>query len=144
MVLQLLFLFLIFLLFVLEKSSRDHSSFFSLGETKKKLSIEVSSLKTGLVLRQDELESERQDRQTVEQALCAQVVEVGKRRDDAMAVMQEAFEKAESLRRECDGTPGSLWTFVGLLYLCFVFALIYYFDPLSEGIKRSSWITSRR
>jgi hypothetical protein len=61
-----------------------------------------------------------------------------------MAAMQEASEKVESLKRECDGTPGSLWTFVGLLYLCFVFALICCFDQLSEGIKKSSWIMSRR
>jgi hypothetical protein len=62
----LLFLFLIFLLFMLEKSfSWDHSSFFSSGETEKKLSFEVSSLKMELVLRQAELESESQDCQTV-------------------------------------------------------------------------------
>jgi hypothetical protein len=52
---------------VLEKSSSwDHSSFFGLGEIEKKLSFEVSSLKMELVLRQAELESERQDRQTIE------------------------------------------------------------------------------
>jgi hypothetical protein len=129
---------------MLVKSSWDHSSFFSSGETKNKLSIEVSSLKARLVLCQIELKSEHQDRQTIKQALRAQVVEAVKRRDDAIAIMQEASEKAESLKRECDGTPGSLWTIVGLLYLCFVFTLIYCFDPLSKGIKRSSWITSRR
>jgi hypothetical protein len=51
---------------MLEKSfSWDHSSFFSSGETEKKLSFEVSSLKMELVLRQAELESESQDCQTV-------------------------------------------------------------------------------
>jgi hypothetical protein len=85
---------------VLEKSfSRDHSSFFGSGETEKKLSFEVSSLKMELVLHQDELESERQDHQLVEQALRAQVVEAGKRREDALATVQEASEKAESLKR---------------------------------------------
>jgi hypothetical protein len=84
----LLFLFLIFLLFMLEKSfSRDHSSFFGLGETKKKFSFEVNSLKTELVLHQAELESERQDYQTVKQALRAEVVEAGKRRDNTMAAV---------------------------------------------------------
>jgi hypothetical protein len=92
----------------LEKSfSRDHSSFFGSVETEKKLSFEVSSLKTELVLHQAKLESERQDCQTVEQALRAQVVEAGKRRDDALAAVQEAYEKAESLKKECEGTPSS-------------------------------------
>jgi hypothetical protein len=59
----------------------------------------------------------------VEQALRAHVVEAGKRRDDAMVAMQEASEKAESLKRECEGTSGSLWTFVRLLYLLLLYLL---------------------
>jgi hypothetical protein len=61
MVVQLLlFLLLTFLFFLLEKSfSQDHSSFFGPGEIEKKLSFEVSSLKTELALRQNELELER-------------------------------------------------------------------------------------
>jgi hypothetical protein len=91
-----------------------------LGETEKKLSFEVSSLKTELVLRQAELELERQDHQTVEQALRTQVVEAGKRRDDALAAMQEASEKAKSLKRECEGTPSSF------LFLCFFISIILF------------------
>jgi hypothetical protein len=60
----------------------------------------VSSPKTELVLHQAELESERQDRQTAEQALRAQVIETGKRKAKVMAAIQEASEKAESLKRE--------------------------------------------
>jgi hypothetical protein len=33
--------------------------------------------------------------------------------------VQEVSEKVESLKRECDGTPGSLWAFVSLLCICF-------------------------
>jgi hypothetical protein len=47
----------------------------------------VSNLKAELVLRQTKLESERHDHQTVEQALHTQVVEVGKRKDEAMATV---------------------------------------------------------
>jgi hypothetical protein len=57
---------------MLEKSfSWDHSSFFGSGETEKKLSFEVSSLKIEPILHQVELESKRQDRRTVKQALRA-------------------------------------------------------------------------
>jgi hypothetical protein len=55
--------FLIFFLFRWEKSfSRDHSSFFGLGETNKKLAFELSQLKAELASKEVELDSERQGR----------------------------------------------------------------------------------
>jgi acyl-CoA thioesterase len=100
--------FLTIFFFLLEKSvSHDHSSFFGSGEIEKKLAFEVSNLKMELVLCQAKLESERHDRQTVEQALHAQVIATGKRKDDAMSAVQEASEKAEILKKECDGNLGS-------------------------------------
>jgi hypothetical protein len=85
---------------LLEKSfSRDHSNFFGSGEIEKKLAFEVSNLKVELVIHRAKLEPERHDHQTVEQALHAQVIEVGKRKDEAMAAIQEASEKAEMLKK---------------------------------------------
>ena len=58
--------------------SHDHTGFFFLSETEKKLSSKVSTLKAKLDLCQAELETERQMHQKEEKALRAQVVEAEK------------------------------------------------------------------
>ena len=64
--------------------SRDHTGFFFLSKTEKKLSSEVSALKTELDLYRAEMETERQMHQREEQALRARVVEVEERWDAAV------------------------------------------------------------
>ena len=63
--------------------SRDHTGFFFSSKTEKKLSSEVSALKTELDLCRAEMETERQMHQKEEKALRAQVVEARKQRDAA-------------------------------------------------------------
>ena len=58
--------------------SRDHTDFFFSSKTKKKLSSEVSALKTELDLCRAELETERQTHQKEEKSLRARVVEAEK------------------------------------------------------------------
>ena len=116
-----MFIFLLFLclfsFFLLVQSfSQDHTSFFFSSETKKKLSSELSALKTDLGLCQAELEAEHQMHQKEEQALRARVVEAEKQRD---AAIQEALKNSESMKnleaakKECNGIAGS---FCFLLY----------------------------
>jgi hypothetical protein len=51
------------------------------------------------------MEIEHQTHQREEKALCAWVIEVEERRKTAI---QEALEKVEAMKRECDGIPSSL------------------------------------
>ena len=81
----LLFLCLVFLsLFFVQSFSQDHTDFFFSSETEKKLSSEVSALKTEVDLCRAEMETERQMHQREEQALHARVVEAEERRDAAV------------------------------------------------------------
>ena len=64
--------------------SWDHTGSFFLSKTEKKLSFEVSALKTELDLCRAEMETERQTHQGEEQALRVQVVEAEKQRDAAI------------------------------------------------------------
>ena len=64
--------------------SRDHTGFFFSSETEKKLSSEVSALKTELDLYRAEMETERQTHQKEEKALRARVVEIEEHRDAAV------------------------------------------------------------
>ena len=78
-----MFIFLLFLclfsLFLLVQSfSRDHSGFFFSSKTEKKLSSELSALKTELGLCQVGMEAERQTHQKQEKTLRARVVEAEK------------------------------------------------------------------
>ena len=91
--------------------SHDHTGFFFSSKTEKKLSSEVSALKTKLDLCRAEMETERQTHQKEEKALRAQVVKAEGRRD---AAVQEAFKNAEAMKKECNGIAGS---FCFLLYL---------------------------
>ena len=79
-----LFLCLFSLFLFVQSFSRDHTSFFFSSETEKKLSSEVSALKTELDLCRAEMETERQTHQKDEQALRARVVEAEKQRDAAI------------------------------------------------------------
>jgi hypothetical protein len=93
--------------FLWEKSfSQDHSSFFGSGETKKKLTFELSQLKAYLASKEVELDSERQGRQDYERALRVQIIEAEQRRDEAMAALRESSGKCEGLK-ECEGTLSS-------------------------------------
>jgi predicted nucleic acid-binding Zn-ribbon protein len=58
-----------------------HADFFFLTETEKKLSSEISALKTKLDPCRAEIEAERQTHQREERALRAQVIEAEERRD---------------------------------------------------------------
>jgi hypothetical protein len=105
-------------LFLREKSfSQDHSSFFWLGETEKKLSFELSQLKAQLASKEVEMDSERQ--QDSERALHTQIIEAEQRRDEAMAALWESFGKCEGLK-ECEGTLSSF------LFLCFFISIIMF------------------
>jgi hypothetical protein len=75
-----------------------------LTETEKKLTFEISVLKTDLDLSRAEMEIERQNHQRKEKALHAQVIKTEERRK---AVVQEALEKVEAMKKECDGIPSS-------------------------------------
>ena len=88
--------------------SQDHTSFFFSSKTEKKLSSEVSALKTELDLCRAEMETERQTHQREEQVLRARVVEAEKQRDAAV----------EAMKNECNGIAGS---FCFLLYSNFPF-----------------------
>ena len=88
--------------------SWDHTGFFFSSESEKKLSSEVSALRTELDLYRAKMETEHQTHKKEEKALRAQVVEVGKQRDAAV----------EAMKNECNGIAGS---FYFLLYLNFPF-----------------------
>ena len=92
-----LFLCLFSLSLFVQSFSRDHTGFFFSSETEKKLSSEVSALKTELDLCRAEMETERQTHQKEEQALRARVVEAEKQRDVAV----------EAMKNECNGIAGS-------------------------------------
>ena len=64
--------------------SQDHTGFFFFSEIEKKLSSEVSVLKTELDLCRAKMETERQTHQREEQALHARVVEAKEQRDAAV------------------------------------------------------------
>ena len=135
----LLFLCLVFLSLFVQSFSHDHTSFFFSSKTEKKLSSEVSTLKTELDLCRAEMESERQTHQKEEQPLCAWVVEAEERRDVAV---QEALKNVEAMKKECNGIAGSfLFPFVfkfPFLLTCFLVpgpALRVEKQKLSEGIE---------
>ena len=87
----------LFLSLFVQSFSRDHTSFFFLSETEKKLSSKVSSLKAELDLCWAEMETERQTHQKKEKALRARVVEAKKQRDAVV----------EAMKNECNGIMGS-------------------------------------
>jgi hypothetical protein len=124
----LLLLFLISFFFMWEKSfSWDHSNFFGLDETKKKLAFELSQLKAELASKEAELDTECQGRQTSERALRTQVIEVEQRRDEVMAVLRESSGKSDRLMKECEGIPSSyiicfLLSFISLFFICLTFS----------------------
>jgi hypothetical protein len=73
-------------------------------ETKKKLTSEISVLKMDLDLSRAEMEIECQTHQRKEKALRAQVIEAEEWRK---AAIQEALEKVEAMKKECDSIPSS-------------------------------------
>ena len=117
----LLFLCLFSFFLLVQSFSRDHTGFFFSSETEKKLSSELSALKTDLGLCQAELEAERQTHQKEEKSLRAQVVEAERQRD---AAIQEALKNSkamknlEAAKKECNGMAGS---FRFLMYSNFPF-----------------------
>jgi hypothetical protein len=90
-----------------------------LTETEKKLTSEISALKTDLDLYRSEMEIKHQTHQREEKTLCAQVIEVEEQRK---ATVQDALEKVEAMKKECDGIPSS-FVFCSFFLL---FALLYY------------------
>jgi uncharacterized coiled-coil DUF342 family protein len=112
-----------------------------LGETKKKLSFELSQLKVKLANKVVELDIERQGRQTSERALHAQVNEVEQRRDDVVATLRESSEKSDMLKKECEGILSSymicfLLSFTSLFFICLTFS--NWLDQPSVEISKSS------
>ena len=101
--------------FFVQSFSRDHTGFFFSSKTKKKLSSNVSTLKTELDLCRAKMETERQTHQKEEKALRAWVVEAEEWRD---AAVQEALKNVEAMKNECNGIAGS---FCFLLYSNFSF-----------------------
>jgi hypothetical protein len=80
------------------------------------------------------MEIERQTRQREEKALCAQVIEVEERRK---AAVQDALEKVEAMKKECDGIPSSLVLcpfFLLLTPFCLIF-LYCLVQPFEETSK---------
>jgi hypothetical protein len=82
--------------------SRDQSSFFGLGEVKKKLVFEVNHLKVELVVKQVDLEAERQGCQNLEGVLHAQVAKLEKQKEDVLAALKEESEKCDDLKKDFD------------------------------------------
>ena len=80
----LLFFYLVFLSLFVQPFSRDHTGFFFSSKSKKKLSSEVTALKTELDLCRAKMETKHQMHQREEQALHARVVEAEKQRDAAV------------------------------------------------------------
>ena len=102
------------------------ASFFS-SKTEKKLSFELSALKTELGLCQAEMEAERQTHQKEEQGLRARVVEAKKPRDAAIQEAlknSEAMKNLEAVKKECNGIASSFVSFCSqtsfLLTCCLV------------------------
>jgi hypothetical protein len=60
-------------------------------------------LKAELASKQAELDSEHQGCQITEEALCAQIGDSERRKDDALATLKEAFERSDSFKRDCEG-----------------------------------------
>ena len=116
----LLFLCLFSLFLFVQSFSRDHIGFFFSSETEKKLSSELSALKTELDLCRAEMEAEHQTHQKEEQALHARVVETEKQRDAAV----------ESMKNKCKGVAGSACFF---LYFDFFFFADLFFGALSSS-----------
>jgi hypothetical protein len=126
---------LFFFLFVLfgQSFSWDHVDFFFLTKTEKKLTFEISALKTDLDLYRFEMEVERQTHQREEKTLRAQVIEVEERRK---ATIQEALEKVEALKRECDSIMSSLVLCPSFLLLAPFYLIFFYY--LVQPFKKTS------
>ena len=109
--------------------SRNYSSFSGSSEAKKKLASEVDLLKADLASRQAELEVERQGRQVTEGALRAQIGESERRKNDALATLQEASEKSEGFKKDCEGIRD-----------LFIFHLFSLFICLSDFLTHASCV----
>jgi hypothetical protein len=94
-------------------SLRITLAFFGSGETKKKLSFELSQLKAQLASMEVELDSERQGCQDSKRVLYTQIIEAEQRRDEAMVALRDSSRKCEGLK-ECEGTPSSFCLFASL------------------------------
>jgi undecaprenyl pyrophosphate synthase len=103
--------------------SRDHVDFFFSTEIEKKLTSEISALKTDLDLYHFEMDIERQTHQWEEKALRAQVIE---REEQKKTAVQEALEKVEAMKRECEGIPSS-FVFSSFFLLLAPFCLIFFY-----------------
>jgi hypothetical protein len=114
---------LFFFLFILfgQSFSQDHIDFFFSTKTEKKLTYEISALKTDLDLYRFEMEIERQTHQREEKALCAQVIEAEEQRK---AAVQYALKKVEAMKKECDGIPSS-FVFCSFFLLLAPFCLLF-------------------
>ncbi|XP_066320053.1 uncharacterized protein [Miscanthus floridulus] len=100
-------LLLIFLDYCIDQLHSFQGFFFS-SKTEKKLSFELSVLKTELDLCRAKMEAERQTHQKEEQALHARVVETEKQRDAAIqeaSKNSEAMKNLETVKKECN----ALW-----------------------------------
>jgi hypothetical protein len=83
----------------------------------------LSQLKAELASKEAELDSERQGRQNSERVLRAQVIEAEQRRDDAMVALQESSRKFDSLKKECEGIPSSIFDLFSLISYFYVLYL---------------------
>jgi hypothetical protein len=80
------------------------------------------------------MEIEHQTHQWEEKVLCAQVIEVEEWRKTAV---QEALEKVEAMKRECDGILSSLvlcpfFLFLTPFYLIFFYYLVQPFKKTNK------------
>jgi hypothetical protein len=76
-----------------------------------------------LDLYRSEMEIKRQTHQREEKALRAQVIEAEEQRKTAV---QEALEKVEAMKRECEGIPNS-FVFCSFFLLLAPFFLIFFY-----------------
>ena len=98
--------------------SRNHSSFFGSGKVEKKLASEVNLLKAELATKQAKLEAERQGRQVTEGPLRTQIGESEQRKNDAVAALQEASEKFEGFKKDCEGIQDLFVFHLFPLFIC--------------------------
>jgi hypothetical protein len=85
----------------------------------------VNRLKVELVIKQVDLEAERQGRQNSEEVLNAQVAKSEKRKVDALDTLKEAFEKSDGLKKDFEGIRVLLYLLFSLSigFLIFVFGI---------------------
>jgi hypothetical protein len=101
----------------------------------------VNHLKAELVIKQVDLEAERQGCQNSEEVHHAQVAELEKWKEEALVALKEASKKSDGFKRDFEGIRVLLYFLfslsVGFFYFCF------WYRQLFRGAIRNSQMISR-